>query len=226
MQSLVTSYASFLRSSIRPTRRATHAPQLEGAAVERVSRLAAIVTIGILVALGLGVAPAAADTVNVALSSRPAAAGDIRYLTAVISPSPIGGEVRFDSDQGLIDTAPVIFGKAEIWFMPRVSGTITVTATYTSFDGGTKGTSAPPAISVGGIGSVTLGLSTDTLLTVGKPASVTATLTPTTGMGRVTFSVDGVRLATILASVAVTLVLLVAGLLLFSRVEKQFVDTV
>ncbi len=167
--------------------------------MERLSRLSTVLTIGILLTLGLGVAPAAADTVNVALSSRPAAAGDIRYLTAVVSPSPIGGEVRFDSDQGLIDTAPVIFGKAEIWFMPRVSGTITVTATYTSFDGGTKGTSAPLAIAVGGgaIGSVALDLTTDTLLTVGKPAPLTATVTPTTGIGRVTFSVDGAKLATV-----------------------------
>ena len=36
----------------------------------------------------------------------------------------------------------------------------------------------------------------------------------------------GVRPATALASVAVTVVLLVAGLVLFSRVEKRFVDTV
>lgn len=167
--------------------------------MERFSRLSAVLTIGILLTLGLGVAPAAADTVSVTLTSRPAAAGDIRYLTAVVSPSPIGGEVRFDSDQGLIDTAPVLFGKAEIWFVPRVSGTITVTATYTSFDGGTKGTSAPLAIAVGGgaIGSVTLDLTTDTLLTVGKQASVTATVTPTTGIGRVTFSVDGAKLSTV-----------------------------
>ena len=166
-------------------RRATHAPLREGAAVERLSRLAAILTVGILVALGLGVAPAAADTVNVALTSRPAAAGDILYLTAVVSPSPIGGEVRFDSDQGLIDTAPVFFGKAEIWFVPRVSGTITVTATYTSFDGGTKGTSAPLVDHGrrGAIGSVTLGLTTDTLLTVGKQAPLTATVTPPRASG-------------------------------------------
>ena len=167
--------------------------------MERLSRLATVVTIGILVTLGLGVAPAAADTVNVTLTSRPAAAGSTVYLTAVVSPSPIGGEVRFESDQGLIDTAPVFFGKAEIWFVPRVSGTITVTATYTSFGGDTKGASAPLAITVGGgaIGSVTIDIATDTLLTVGKQAPLTATVTPTTGDGRVTFSVDGVRLAAV-----------------------------
>lgn len=167
--------------------------------MERLARLATAAAMGILVTLGLCVAPASADTVNVTLASRPAAAGDIRYLTAVISPSPMGGEVRFDSDQGLLATAPVIFGKAETWFVPRVSGTITVTATYTSFDGGTTGSSAPLAITVGGgaIDAVTLDLVADTLPIVGMPATLTATVRPPTSIGRVAFSVDGVTLATV-----------------------------
>ena len=167
--------------------------------MRRMAQVAAAAALGILAALGLGVAPAVADTVAVTLSSRAAAAGSIVYLTAVVSPSPIGGEVRFDSDQGVLATAPVIFGKAETWIVPQVSGTITVTATYASFDGGTKGTSAPLVITVGGgsVGAVSLDLAVDASPTVGKPATVTATVSPSTGLGRVTFSIDGAKLSTV-----------------------------
>jgi hypothetical protein len=166
--------------------------------VKHWSQLSIALAIGILAVVGPGVAPASADSVSVTLSSRPAAAGDLIYLTAVVSPSMTGGEVRFDSDQGLLATSLVIFGKAETWFMPRVSGTITVTATYTSLDGGTTGVSAPLAIAAkgGAAGSVSLALAVAGNPIVGTKATITATVTPSTSMGRVTFSVDGSKLAT------------------------------
>ena len=166
--------------------------------MERMSRLATVLTIGILVTVGLGVAPAVADTLNVTLASRPAAAA-----TSATSP-PLsrrvhrrGGAVRLRPGSHRHRARSLRQGGDLV--VPRVSGTITITASYTSFDGGTTGTSAPLAVTVGGggIGSVTLELSTDTLLTVGKQAPLTATVTPPTGVGRVTFSVDGARLATV-----------------------------
>ena len=162
--------------------------------MRRMSRATAAIAACALSLVGVIAGPAAADTANVTLAARNAAAGSIVYLTASVTPSPFGGNVRFDSDQGQVGTAPVIFGKAEMWFVPTTTGAVTVTARFTSFDGGTTGASAPLVITVPGGTSVSL--SADGTLTVGTVTTLRASINPATGSGRVTFGVDGANVGT------------------------------
>jgi len=129
----------------------------------------------------------ASTTTNLTASPTSLSPGQSVTLTATVAPSNATGTVTFVDGTNPIGTAPLNNGSAVLTTTSLAAGSHSLTATYGGDSNFNGSTSAPVGVAVGQ-GSTATSLSVSPLNAIlGQPVTLTATVTPSSASGTVTF---------------------------------------
>ena len=147
--------------------------------------------------------PPSATTITIASTNSFSTFGQSVTFTAAVSPAAATGTVRFFDGSTALGTATLSAGTAKLSVSTLSGGNHSITATYSGDANYASSTSAVLAYTVNPWPSTTT-LSANTIgLTVGGSVTFTATVSPATATGTVTFY-DGVLNAPVLAVMPLT----------------------